>query len=325
MWERKVLGLFICLVFSFVAFAQVIWEFNFDTLTPGTIPSGWSQTPSVPSVPGVSTVVKWQVISAGQVWGEPSTLRNFPSTPNALYFGVVDAAKGTGSYRDGNSRVGYVLKTSGIPMPTPRPNHIRVSFSHLRQVEYYGTGDKEYDISEVLYQWESVLQTPSLKRWSSKDPSGKVWEKFESSAIEVPQNGSLVLQFKFDSVDGNFNNYFGWLIDNLVVEVYPLTITTVGLPAGTVGQIYSETLEAVGGIGTYTWSVAKGYELPPRLTLSSTTGTISGTPERPGDYYVVFEVKDQTGKTSQKGFWIKIHPADQTGYTIFEEKDFASG
>ncbi|MEM4531767.1 MAG: hypothetical protein QXY39_07865, partial [Thermofilaceae archaeon] len=299
------------------ALGQVIWEFNFDTIEPGMIPSGWGQ-----SQVGSSTNVKWQVVRSSQLWGEPSTLLNFPSSPNALYFGIVDEATGTGSYRDGSKRVGYLLKTSPIPMPSPRPNHIRVSFYHLREVEYYGTGSTEYDITEVLYRWGSSAST--LKKWSSKDPSGKTWTKFESDAIPVPSSGSLALQFKFDSVDGNFNGYFGWLIDNIVVEVYPLTIKTVGLPEGTVGITYSATLEAVGGVGNYTWSVASGYNLPPRLVLDS-NGQISGTPEVPGDYYVVFEVKDQSGKTSQKGLRIKIHPADQTGYTIFSEEYFASG
>jgi hypothetical protein len=56
----------------------------------------------------------------------------------------------------------------------------------------------------------------------------------------------------------------------------PVTITTVSLPAGTVGQAYSQTLSASGGSGSYTWTLAPGM-LPAGLTLSS-GGVISGTP-----------------------------------------------
>ena len=56
----------------------------------------------------------------------------------------------------------------------------------------------------------------------------------------------------------------------------PLMITTTTLPGGTVGQAYSEGLQATGGTGTRVWSLSGG-SLPANLALSS-AGTISGTP-----------------------------------------------
>jgi len=53
-------------------------------------------------------------------------------------------------------------------------------------------------------------------------------------------------------------------------------ITTTTLQGGTVGQTYTQTLRATGGLGALTWSVSGG-SLPAGLTLSS-AGTISGTP-----------------------------------------------
>jgi len=50
------------------------------------------------------------------------------------------------------------------------------------------------------------------------------------------------------------------------------------LPSGRVGQPYSATLQASGGVSPYAWSRIAG-SLPAGLTLSS-SGVISGTPTK---------------------------------------------
>ncbi|MHC4714186.1 MAG: putative Ig domain-containing protein, partial [Planctomycetota bacterium] len=57
-----------------------------------------------------------------------------------------------------------------------------------------------------------------------------------------------------------------------------LQITTSSLPDGDAGVSYSQTLAATGGIQPYTWSVISGA-LPSGLSLNSSTGEISGTPD----------------------------------------------
>ncbi len=59
----------------------------------------------------------------------------------------------------------------------------------------------------------------------------------------------------------------------------PLTITSAGmrsLPAATIGQPYSTSLQATGGTGNYQWAVIRGG-LPYGLSMSR-SGVISGTP-----------------------------------------------
>jgi len=65
-----------------------------------------------------------------------------------------------------------------------------------------------------------------------------------------------------------------WTYDNSVV------ITTASLPAGSVNTAYSAQLTAIGGTGSYTWTVTAGA-LPTGLTLSS-GGAITGTPTASG-------------------------------------------
>jgi len=70
-----------------------------------------------------------------------------------------------------------------------------------------------------------------------------------------------------------------------------LVITTASLPNGTVGVAYSQIVAAMGGTPPYTWSISAGM-LPPGLTLSTSTGAISGTPATAGTYTFTVMVTD---------------------------------
>jgi hypothetical protein len=64
---------------------------------------------------------------------------------------------------------------------------------------------------------------------------------------------------------------------SITVSAPKLNLTTTSLPGGSIGTAYSQTLQASGGAGAYTWAVTSG-SLPLGLTLNATTGVISGTP-----------------------------------------------
>ena len=68
-------------------------------------------------------------------------------------------------------------------------------------------------------------------------------------------------------------------------------ITTTSLPNGVVGNAYSATLTATGGLPPYTWSISSG-SLPTGLTLNSGTGVISGTPTVTGTSNFTVKVID---------------------------------
>jgi len=72
------------------------------------------------------------------------------------------------------------------------------------------------------------------------------------------------------------------------------SITTTSLASGTVGTAYSATLQASGGAGTLTWSLASGSSLPAGLSLSG-TGTISGTPTAAATTTFTVKVTDSSG------------------------------
>lgn len=83
-----------------------------------------------------------------------------------------------------------------------------------------------------------------------------------------------------------------------------LTVATKGLPHGTVGTAYFQTLSAVGGASPYTWSISSG-SLPAGLTLSS-AGAISGTPTTAGASTFAVKVTDSTGVTATQSFTLTV-------------------
>lgn len=97
-----------------------------------------------------------------------------------------------------------------------------------------------------------------------------------------------------------------------------LSITTAALPNGTTGSPYTASLNAIGGVYPYTWSVSSG-SLPPGLHLNSINGAISGTPLVPGTANFTVQVSDAENPpvSASASFGITIargaHPALLSG------------
>lgn len=62
-----------------------------------------------------------------------------------------------------------------------------------------------------------------------------------------------------------------------------ITVAPATLPNPSVGEFYSETISASGGVPPYSFAVTSG-ELPPPLTLDSISGLLSGTPTTAGTF-----------------------------------------
>jgi len=85
---------------------------------------------------------------------------------------------------------------------------------------------------------------------------------------------------------------------SIVVTAAPLTITSSALPSGTQNSNYATSLQASGGTGSYTWSIATGA-LPAGLSLAPTTGIISGTPTVSGNNLSFGVAVKDTGSPAQ--------------------------
>jgi len=84
-----------------------------------------------------------------------------------------------------------------------------------------------------------------------------------------------------------------------------LSITTTTLPAGAVGQSYSQTLAATGGTPPYQW--AAGPAFPSFLALDTASGTVSGTPTAGGTFSFPIQVADSANHTSTSTVTLTIN------------------
>lgn len=77
-----------------------------------------------------------------------------------------------------------------------------------------------------------------------------------------------------------------------------VTIRTSNLPTGSLGKVYVQPLQALGGTLPFSnWIISSG-SLPPGLSLNAATGEIAGTPTAGGTYNFGVTVKDNAGVTS---------------------------
>jgi hypothetical protein len=92
-----------------------------------------------------------------------------------------------------------------------------------------------------------------------------------------------------------------------------ITIAPTTLPAGTVGQVFSQTLTASGGTAPYTFGVTV-ETLPAGLTLTyaGTLGLISGTPTVAGTSAITVRATDANGCFVERPFTIAITTAVPT-------------
>ena len=96
----------------------------------------------------------------------------------------------------------------------------------------------------------------------------------------------------------------------LTIQKAPVSVKTSGLTGGAVGTPYSQALNAAGGTAPYAWSLLTGV-LPPGLSLAS-SGTISGTPTKPGTSSFGVQAMDTSGGVASASVSIAIAPSPIT-------------
>jgi hypothetical protein len=84
-----------------------------------------------------------------------------------------------------------------------------------------------------------------------------------------------------------------------------ITILPATLPAGSLGEPYTQGLSASGGTAPYTFSLSGG-SLPPGLALSA-TGQVSGIPTSVGSFTFTVQASDASGCLGERTYTIVIN------------------
>lgn len=93
-------------------------------------------------------------------------------------------------------------------------------------------------------------------------------------------------------------------IDGLVA----LSPASGALTGGSVGTAYSKSISGTGGKSPYTYEVSTGA-LPDGITLNTSTGLLSGTPTKAGDFSFSIQVTDKKSRTGSASYTLKISQA----------------
>ena len=126
----------------------------------------------------------------------------------------------------------------------------------------------------------------------------------------VTVNSSPVTGSPFTVGTGDNSLYFESTAGAVAVSqtgVAPV-IATSSLPTSTAGVGYSQTLAATGGATPYTWSVSSG-SLPHYLSINSSTGVISGTPDTAATSFFTVTVTGADTLSASAPLSIVINPA----------------
>ncbi|MCL2074101.1 MAG: putative Ig domain-containing protein [Marinilabiliaceae bacterium] len=126
-----------------------------------------------------------------------------------------------------------------------------------------------------------------------------IWTK---ETISLP-NPSATYYIAFE---GTAKYGYGVVLDDIqIISLDAPVITTTSLPSGKVDNVYNQTVTAV-GIEPFTWNIETGA-LPAGLSISGTTGTISGTPTTAGAFYFTVKATNDFGYDT-KEFSIEVSP-----------------
>lgn len=126
-------------------------------------------------------------------------------------------------------------------------------------------------------------------------------------------NVKLGIQYYYTITTVDVNSYENDHIYVLGPVVgFGISVTTTILDTGYVGINYVDTLEVQGGQPPYSWELTQG-SLPPGLSLSDSSGSISGIPTVVGKFNFIVKVSDSESYYGNKQLTLVIKEPNSVG------------
>ena len=180
------------------------------------------------------------------------------------------------------------------------------SFSVLGLISS-GMSSQASTVAAYSYTFSALGGTPPYKFSGSGIPEGMSISSGGVLAGTPKKPGIFTITIQV-SDSGGITASAGFTLT--VTAPSNLSVSAAPLVNGAVGKPYSDTVSATGGSGGYRWSVAGGT-LPDGLDLGS-SGTLAGTPTRPGSYSFTARVTDSSGGSATGAFGVDIVPQPLT-------------
>jgi len=170
----------------------------------------------------------WHYTTDGTVTVDPvKGVDNLDALNHAAYYGHnddTDPDYQIGARTDGMlTLVTPVISLTGI-------DAVRVQFDYWREVENFGNGGYDKTFVQVKLgdgDWKTIWER------DSGDPCVDQWIHVVDSPTDVDDEtipvfltggaSTMLIRFVFDSVDKWYNNYIGWLVDNIKIQSAPTT------------------------------------------------------------------------------------------------------
>ena len=243
----------------------------------GALPYVWSVTPALPANLSLDT-------ATGAITGTPT--------------------------RQGTTSHTFTLRDTSVPSQSveqtlsltvdPRPAVLTITTTSLPN----GTVNQAYT-QPVLATGGTGALTWSLVSGTGTLPQGLNLNQV-TGVISGTPTAAGTSSFTVRAADAGGQNDTQAL-SILINAPTPPAITTTTLSGGTVGQPYNQTLQATGGTGALTWSLASG-SLPAMLSLSL-AGVISGTPTNAGNSNFTVRVRDTLNQSDTQSLSIAVSAA----------------
>ena len=194
-----------------------------------------------------------------------SIIAPFPSPTNAAYYGI----DGVCTFNNGDTNSGSL--TMITPVSVPSSGSASLTLYSYEQTECGGPS--------CPYDGRFVdVSTDGGSSWTQVGDLGNENTWYQATVSLAAYSGQdILVRFRFDTLDGAVNDFFGWMVDSVDVSVTACEAIPGGL---IVGNVYDQ----ITGLGLNGASVTSD-EVP------TDTTTTFGTPEDPAldeGFYVLF-------------------------------------
>jgi len=161
-----------------------------------------------------------------------SQVAPFPSPTHDAYYGI----DGVCTYNNGSTNSGTLAMVSDVDLSAA--GGAALYFWSYESTEC-GGGNCGFDLRYVDVSTNGGASWTTV--WGSMGPEGSWYPA--SADLSSYVGGPLRVRFRFDTVDALFNDYFGWMVDNvaIVTTTGAAVIPCLPQPGGlVVGNVYDE-------------------------------------------------------------------------------------